>query len=859
MDELTSTQPNKEINTESNIELINDTKPKKVVKKTSQSISQTNQTSPQSTAQIISSNYSPPSDYNAEGAMLGLILLNNSNLDEIADKLKPEFFADPRNGRVYKSMLQLSQNNKPIDVLFTLNQLEYEDNLQADNRNHKKSGVDKDYLIGLVSKTSLATSVNSLLGIIKDKYKLRKVLEVSEEIKELVIGQTSDSNDILDQAQKKLFEVSIDNSEKNFVAISDILMDSFERLADTSGTDEAGIPTGFVDVDKKLGGLHNSDLIILAARPSMGKAQPIDTPIRTINGWTKIKDLKIGDSVASTDGAESMVQGIFPQGQKQVYRITFSDGRSTLCCKEHLWNIKYRDWSDFRTLTTEKLMNKLQYKRYQNRLFIPSFEPNFDKGNNTPNNLELDPYILGCILGDGGLTHTTPVISGDSPELLKAFEVKLNQQFDNKLKLVKTGKYDYRISQIDTSRQANPLTGILKKINLYNLKSEQKFIPQNYLESNYESRLELLSGLLDTDGWVEKTGSVRFSSSSQQLALDVQTLVRSLGGYCRIRTKETQFSYNGQKKQGKQAFILNICNLQHLQLFKISSKQNRVNPKSRIMRLNIVSIVPESTVECACILVSNPNHLYIANDYIVTHNTSFCLEVAKRIAMVQQVGVAIFSLEMSKEQLVDKLISSTSGVDSWKLRTRKFDESADEFSKIGEAISRLAEAPIWIDDAGSLNVLELRTKARRLKTKHNVGLLIIDYLQLMSGTGKNYNNNRVQEVSEISRGLKILAKELQIPIVALSQLSRSVEGRDDKRPMLSDLRESGSIEQDADVVMFIHREEMYNKETKRKGIADLLVAKHRHGETCSVELGWVGRLATFENLDQARVSGRVNE
>jgi replicative DNA helicase len=241
--------------------------------------------------------------------------------------------------------------------------------------------------------------------------------------------------------------------------------------------------------------------------------------------------------------------------------------------------------------------------------------------------------------------------------------------------------------------------------------------------------------------------------------------------------------------------------------------------------------------------------------------TSLVLEIAKRVALTEQVGVAIFSLEMSKEQLVDKMLSSVSAVDNWKIRTGKFDESGDnnEFQKLGEAIGLLNEAPIWIDDSGALNVLELRSKARRLKTRHNIGLLIIDYLQLMSGTGRNYNNNRVQEVSDISRGLKILAKELDIPVIALSQLSRSVEGREDKRPMLSDLRESGSIEQDADVVMFVHREEMYHKETKKKGIADILIAKHRHGSTATVELAWIGRLATFENLDGARKSFKVNE
>ncbi|NJK71445.1 MAG: replicative DNA helicase, partial [Thermales bacterium] len=226
----------------------------------------------------------------------------------------------------------------------------------------------------------------------------------------------------------------------------------------------------------------------------------------------------------------------------------------------------------------------------------------------------------------------------------------------------------------------------------------------------------------------------------------------------------------------------------------------------------------------------------------------------------QQQGVAVFSLEMSKDQLSEKLIASTSGVALAKIRSGHLndDPGNNDFERLTMALGQLDQAPIWIDDSGSLNILELRTKARRLKSKLNIGLIVIDYLQLMSGKGE-YKGNRVQEVTDISRGLKILAKELDIPILALSQLSRSVDSRDDKRPMLSDLRESGSIEQDADVVMFVHREEMYHRETKKKNVGDILVAKHRNGQTGAVELAWVPRLATFDNLQGAKISRRVNE
>ncbi|MDD3679100.1 MAG: replicative DNA helicase [Patescibacteria group bacterium] len=211
--------------------------------------------------------------------------------------------------------------------------------------------------------------------------------------------------------------------------------------------------------------------------------------------------------------------------------------------------------------------------------------------------------------------------------------------------------------------------------------------------------------------------------------------------------------------------------------------------------------------------------------------TAFALNIAHNVAVKDQVPVAIFSLEMSKEQLVDRLLASEAGIDSWKLRTGNLDDN--DFLKINHAYGALSEAPLFIDDSSIINVLEMRTKARRLQSEHGLGLIIIDYLQLMSG---NNPDNRVQEVSAISRSLKGLARELNVPVVALSQLSRAVEQRPSKIPQLSDLRESGSIEQDADVVMFVYREEAYDEDTERKNIMDILIRKHRNGPIGQAEL-----------------------
>jgi len=227
--------------------------------------------------------------------------------------------------------------------------------------------------------------------------------------------------------------------------------------------------------------------------------------------------------------------------------------------------------------------------------------------------------------------------------------------------------------------------------------------------------------------------------------------------------------------------------------------------------------------------------------------TTLVTNLAYNVATVAKQSVLFFSLEMSKEQLVDRMLADASGVDAWNIRTGNL--SDDDFGKLSDAMGEMAEAPIFIDDTPGVSVLEMRTKARRAAHEQPLGLIIIDYLQLMQGSGKN-DGNRVQEVSEISRGLKLIARELNVPVIALSQLSRSVETRSPQIPQLSDLRESGSIEQDADIVMFIYREAYYNPETERENITDLIIAKHRNGPTGKVELFFHPERLRFMSLDR---------
>lgn len=246
-----------------------------------------------------------------------------------------------------------------------------------------------------------------------------------------------------------------------------------------------------------------------------------------------------------------------------------------------------------------------------------------------------------------------------------------------------------------------------------------------------------------------------------------------------------------------------------------------------------------------------PSDLVILASRPSIGKSSLALNIADHVACEGKLSVGIFSLEMSKEQIIDRLLCMRGAVDSWKLRTGNLED--EDFGKLNYAMGMLSEAPIFIDDAPFLNVMELRTKARRLQMEHGLNLIILDYLQLMTGVNSKGADNRVQEVSEISRSLKALARELNVPVLALSQLSRAVEHRPDRHPVLADLRESGSIEQDADVVMFIYREDYYDKETEKKNIAEILIRKHRNGPTGDVQLFFKQEYMKFGTIEKKLV------
>jgi replicative DNA helicase len=251
------------------------------------------------------------------------------------------------------------------------------------------------------------------------------------------------------------------------------------------------------------------------------------------------------------------------------------------------------------------------------------------------------------------------------------------------------------------------------------------------------------------------------------------------------------------------------------------------------------------SVPVRCIQIAHESHLYLAGrSFIPTHNSTFALDFARSAAIKHNLATVVFSLEMGRNELAMRLLSAEATISLQDLRKGTIKD--DQWSKIATTMGRMNDAPLFIDDSPNMSLMEIRAKCRRLKQQHDLKLVVLDYLQLMS-SGKKVES-RQQEVSEFSRALKLLAKELQVPVIALSQLNRGSEQRTDKKPMVSDLRESGSIEQDADMVILLHREDIYDKESPRAGEADVIVAKHRNGPTKTIVVGFQGHYSRFSNM-----------
>lgn len=771
----------------------------------------------------------------SEHCVIGALLRDNNAVDFIGALTAEHFFLDDCR-KLFVAAMRMIGAGRGCDAV-TL----------AEELFDRNDGDDWLPIIGdMVANTPSSRNVGRYAQIVIDRATERALVVASDTIA-MIAGGVLPTAEKVDKAQATVMALADGLPAKEARDISSILADVVQAVQDGLEGSVVRNLSGWTDVDSRADLLTPGDLIIVAARPAMGKAQPLDAKIKTLSGWTTMGDISVGDSLASIDGRESVVSGVYPQGQKQIFKVVFSDGRGAECCAEHLWSVMHREWNDPRVLTTERLVEMLQCVRYKNRLWINCVSGDFGLDDELP----IHPWVLGAMLGDGTFSESNngARFSTKSPEIVERMNRLVSPLG---VELVHVENYDWRIvgksrenGKGGRSFEDNGLRAGVKELGLFGTLSDTKFIPKKYLHASKESRIALLQGLLDTDGWIEKWGSIRFSSASKQLAGDVVSLVRSLGGMCSLSEKKTTFSYKGEKKCGMVAYVLCISLNSDLAAFTLDEKTARVRSDwGNTRRVTFQSITPSRTAEAQCIMVSHPSHTYITNDYVVTHNTTFAMNLAEHVAADKP--VVVFSQEMGDTQLGTRLVAAVGRVQLERLTRHQSQLTDDDLSRMAMAADKISKFQLHIDDQPARSLHQIRTYCRAIKRKHgDLGLVVIDYLQLMTATE---GDNRTEQIGSISRGLKVLAKELQVPVIALSQLNRSLEQRPNKRPIMSDLRESGQIEQDADVIAFIYRDEVYNPDTSDKGIAEIIFGKLRNGQIGTVALAFNGEFSRFDNL-----------
>lgn len=851
-----------------------------------------------------------PSSPDSERVILGAILLDNELITQAIEQISADDFYSPNNRRIFKAMTALFERGDRIDPILIGEELKKEGSL--------------DSIGGVSTITNLTfglphfSNIFDYTKVVKNKAMSRNLIKVCNQITSEALAEEDDAEVILDNAERMIFALADEKSRQGFAHIQPIaetVLAKVQEYAKRESHALTGLSTGFRDLDEKTSGLQPTDLIIIAARPSMGKCEVFDTEILLADG-----SVKTVEEIYNTKSAELLTlqndfkftltkaSDFIDDGIKPVFRVTTKLGRQIETTITHPY-LTIKGW------------NALEKLKVGDKIAVPRVMNIFGKDEWR----ECEVKILGYLLGDGSITNGSPLFIVGKPALQSDFENAVSEFGGVETVLAKySGRTPtLRIRQSGGgSTKVNSVTNWLRQLGVFGCNSHKKFIPKEVFTLKKELIAILVNRLFSTDGWasVLASGQIQlgFASVSERMIRQVQHLLLRFGVIAKLKKRAVKY------KEGKNtAWQLDITDALSIKTFiseigifgkeaalefalKMLENRNyqtnsdlvpievwesigaakgteswaslarraeikgytnlhvgkRAPARKRLESLavalenetlknlaqseiywdEIVSIEYTGNKQVYDLTIPE-THNFVAND-ICVHNTALCLTLAQNAAILEKAVVAVFSLEMSKEQLVMRMLSSEARVDAHRFRTGYL--TRDEWGRLAEAIGTLSEAKLFIDDTPGISVLEMRAKTRRLVTEQKrLDLIVVDYLQLMSG-GKR-SESRQQEVSQISRELKGLAKELNVPIIALSQLSRAPEARNPPRPMMSDLRESGSIEQDADVVAFIYREDYYKPSEENAGVAELLIAKQRNGPTGSVKLAFLKEFTRFEN------------
>jgi len=778
-----------------------------------------------------------PFSKEAEQSVLGGLMLNNEAWISISELLTKADFHFPEHRILFDAIESLSEEGSPCDPI-TLSEW-----LQKHN---KLDAIGGGAYLGLIAgNIPSAANIIAYAKIVRERSILRQLVRVGTDIADSAFNtQGRDSSQLLDNAEKLVFKIAElgARGQGGFLKVENILtktLDRIEILSEQEGK-ITGLSSGFTDFDELTSGLQRSDLIIVAGRPSMGKCIASDCKIVLADGSiVTIEEIyQRQQSQVLTLGTDCQFHLTKPtafinDGIKPVFRVMTKLGKSIETTLTHPF-LTSQGWLPLAKISVG------------NKIAVPKKMGVFGHEKLKECEIKLLAYLIG---------NDLILPKNQKPSFFKklGFSIK---NWDNP-QIQKD--FDGAVEQ-----SKNSLPQWLDEFCLKTKNAKNKSIPAIIFKLQPTQIALFLNRLFAIGGWVSDNSlpKLGYYSVNEGLITQVQHLLLRFGIIASIKKSWVQYEDSSRnirkleilEAESLQIFINKIGiftkekSLSAIQL-AIAAKNNpklarkKSVPNSEIYWDEIVAIEPVCSKQVYDLTIPN-THNFVAND-ICVHNTSFAMNIAATVAVKEKLPVAVFSMEMSNEQLAMRLISSLAEVNLQSVRTGKLTD--DDWPQITYAVSQLSEASLYIDETPALSPIELRSRVRRLaREKGQLGLVVIDYLQLMQVP--NNKESRANEVSEIARSLKSLAKELNVPVLALSQLNRSLEQRTNKRPIMSDLRESGEIEQSADLIVFIYRDEVYNENSPDKGIAEIIIAKQRNGPIGKNRLYFKGHITKFENL-----------
>jgi replicative DNA helicase len=861
----------------------------------------------------------PPQNLEAEESVLGAMMVSEGAIAPVIldVRLHDEDFYRDRHRVTFGAIKALYERSEPIDAL-TVTEL-------LAQRGELDGAGGRDAVSALASTVPAPGNARHYAQIVKQNALLRRLLAAAQSIQSSVHEREGEPEELVEGAERLLFKVAHEERASDFRQVAEVLAEEIDRLEQLAkgDTELTGVPSGFRDLDSMTGGFQPGNLVVIAARPAMGKCLPGSALVYdpTTGNRRRMDDLvaarERGEEVwvaSLTSGFKlrpARVSAAHRNGVKQVYRVTTRLGRSIDATANH-------------PLLTLGGWKRLDQLKAGERIAVPRNLPRVGGADFVP---DAEIVMLAALIADGCVTDRTPRFcygpgSPVLPEVERAAGA-LGVQVRPRGATRSSGT-----ASLSAGRGAkrNPVRELCERHGIWGKHAANKRVPDAIYSLSNDQVARFLGVLYACDGHIYASDRLRqigYSTISEDLAKGVQHLLLRLEIVSVIRELRRPV-YDGTDKVAREVRITGREGLREFcARISVPGKRDKANqvinglPRTtrmtntdtvpsevwsiidsargdrpwrelsvasqrppnhnwhvgtrgvsryllaeiaelcdddRLAHLaesdvwwdEIVSIEPVGEEETYDLTVPD-HHNFVADDLIV-HNSSIVANIAEHVSLKHAQAVAFFSLEMSETELAHRFIAVRARTASDRLRKGKV--APKDWPGVVRACNELEQAPLWIDDSSDVGMLDLRAKARRLHASEGgLGLVIVDYLQLMRP--EDPRQNRVEQVAQISRGLKILARELDVPVLGISQLSRAPEQRPDKRPILSDLRESGQIEQDSDLVGFIYRDEYYNREdSDDPGVAELIIAKHRNGPTGTVRLAFLEHYPSFANLSR---------